>query len=74
VSTFPQYSFEDILNKTPDWLEWTIKRVMAIEKEKMDLISAIFGGGKSEKKEATDLEINKMGIKVIKKGRHYGGR
>jgi len=47
---------------------------MAIEKEKMDLISAIFGGGKSEKKEATDLEINKMGIKVIKKGRHYGGR
>jgi hypothetical protein len=44
ASRFPQYTFEDILDRTPLWLDWAMKQAIRLEVEGMRRMRMAFSG------------------------------
>lgn len=68
ASRFPQYSFEDILDKTPAWIDWALTQVCRLDPACVTALSR-FTVSKPEQEKSRSDEIQalrEMGFKVTR--------
>ena len=55
---FPRYSFEDLLDKTPAWINWTALQAVSLDGDMMEkvnmVLSGIFGGAAAKQEPQTN--------------------
>ena len=44
ANKFPQYSFEDLLDKTPAWINWTLLQAVNLDIDLMNKFDMALGG------------------------------
>lgn len=48
ASKFPQYRFEELLDKTPAWMQWTCLQAINLDRDMAKKMGILMGGDKAQ--------------------------